>query len=276
MNLDHDDLKRAWAASASEEPPAALDDVLRAAARRAVHARPRAHGFAHTWFKPLAAAAVVVLGVSTVLTTFKKPHSEQPVFTPSPSSSVSADAVLSDTPASAGPAVSAESELKLNNSEAQLGAVAKPSVARQTTASNAAALPAPAPPQPSEALILQPERERSSEREEVLTKARSDKDQAPARAAPAVSGGFAPDPEAAFAELDSANDASKKELSQRSQTSDARLEARRALATPEAWLEHLRELHQRGDERAFESALTAFRQAHPGYPLPPAWLSKPR
>ncbi len=57
---------RAWRAASAEEPPAALDDALRAAARRAVGAQPRrvapevkAATRPERWWFPLAAAATI-------------------------------------------------------------------------------------------------------------------------------------------------------------------------------------------------------------------------
>ena len=50
-------LDAAWRAASREEPPAAIDDALRAAARRAVRAGPARTRHQRTW--PLAAAAVV-------------------------------------------------------------------------------------------------------------------------------------------------------------------------------------------------------------------------
>ena len=60
-------LRQRYRAS-SEEPPAALDDAIRAAARREVSARPRLAGspFSGSWRVPLSIAAVVV--VSATLT----------------------------------------------------------------------------------------------------------------------------------------------------------------------------------------------------------------
>src|SRR5258708_1336156 len=60
-----DKLDAAWRAASREEPPAALDDALRAAARRAVGARPSRERHMQSW--PLAAAAVVaVLAIGIV------------------------------------------------------------------------------------------------------------------------------------------------------------------------------------------------------------------
>jgi hypothetical protein len=57
-----------YRAAAQKEPPAALDDAIRAAARRAVSSRPRLAGtpFRRSWRVPMSIAAVIVLCVSLV------------------------------------------------------------------------------------------------------------------------------------------------------------------------------------------------------------------
>ena len=70
----HNDIERdaglaaLYRAAAQDVPPAALDDAIRAAARRAVGARPRPAGFSFSraWRMPLSIAAVMVLSVSIV------------------------------------------------------------------------------------------------------------------------------------------------------------------------------------------------------------------
>jgi hypothetical protein len=61
-------LDRVYAAAPREEPPAALDEAIRAAARREVGSRPRSLRAAlRTWRIPVSLAAVVVLSVSVVV-----------------------------------------------------------------------------------------------------------------------------------------------------------------------------------------------------------------
>lgn len=57
-----------YRAAAREEPPAALDDTIRAAARRAVSSRPQrvSSPFVRSWRVPLSIAAVMLLTVSLV------------------------------------------------------------------------------------------------------------------------------------------------------------------------------------------------------------------
>lgn len=76
-----DALSRAYRGSGHDEPPAALDDAIRAAARRAVHARPQS--LRKSWYSrfsgPLAIAAVMVLTVSiTMLSVIEQPESVPP------------------------------------------------------------------------------------------------------------------------------------------------------------------------------------------------------
>ena len=61
-----EDMSRAYHAASHGDPPAALDDAIRAAARRAVHARPHTakNPWLPRWGSPIAAAAVVMLAVS--------------------------------------------------------------------------------------------------------------------------------------------------------------------------------------------------------------------
>ena len=66
---DHDaQLTSVYRATLPEQPPAALDDAIRAAARRAVAARPQPVGgsLVRRWQTPLSIAAVLVLCVSLV------------------------------------------------------------------------------------------------------------------------------------------------------------------------------------------------------------------
>jgi len=59
----------AWREASAEEPPGALDDAIRAAARRAVHAgpRPRHGSFAARWRVPLSIAALLVVSATLTL-----------------------------------------------------------------------------------------------------------------------------------------------------------------------------------------------------------------
>jgi len=70
-------LARAWREASREEPPAALDDAVRAVARRAARAGPRArHGpFGGRWRVPLSIAAVLVVSATlTLLVAERREH----------------------------------------------------------------------------------------------------------------------------------------------------------------------------------------------------------
>ena len=63
-------LTQAWHEASQDEPPAALDDAIRAAARQAVHARPRPVGaspFGGRWRVPLSVAALLVVSATVTL-----------------------------------------------------------------------------------------------------------------------------------------------------------------------------------------------------------------
>jgi resuscitation-promoting factor RpfA len=71
------DVSRAWLATSVDEPSVAVDDAIRAAARRAVSAGPQASrsSFAVRWRIPLSIAAVLVVSASlTVLVSEEKQH----------------------------------------------------------------------------------------------------------------------------------------------------------------------------------------------------------
>jgi len=68
-------LAAVYRAAAREEPPPALDDAIRAAARRAVSTRPRrvSSPFIRSWRVPLSIAAVMLLTVSLVTVMREEP-----------------------------------------------------------------------------------------------------------------------------------------------------------------------------------------------------------
>ena len=68
-DIRDENLTSVYRSAPADEPPAALDDAIRAAARRAAGARPRAAGpsFFARWQMPLSAAAVLVLCASLIV-----------------------------------------------------------------------------------------------------------------------------------------------------------------------------------------------------------------
>lgn len=91
-------------------PPAALDDAIRAAARRAVHARPQPVGksWLRQWTPQLAVAAVVVLSVSVVFVAIE----EKPELAPAPIQKMT-QARRADAPAAAPAATIAPQEARV-------------------------------------------------------------------------------------------------------------------------------------------------------------------
>lgn len=68
----------AWKAASPEEPPAGLDDAIRAAARKAVGAQPRRPRDKHWWYPFAAAATVAVIAVGLLQVT--PPEQVAPTF----------------------------------------------------------------------------------------------------------------------------------------------------------------------------------------------------
>ncbi|HXL84715.1 MAG TPA: hypothetical protein VN989_11430, partial [Casimicrobiaceae bacterium] len=60
------ELDATWRAASREQPPAALDDAIRAAARREVGAKPGGFGAAPRWWPLAAAATVAAIAVGIV------------------------------------------------------------------------------------------------------------------------------------------------------------------------------------------------------------------
>jgi hypothetical protein len=95
-------LDRAYRAAADEEPPARLDDAIRAAARREVGARPQPAGGSglRRWRVPVSIAAMVVVGASVVTLM----RDEQPALLESPANKVLPPASAPAAQADAAPA----------------------------------------------------------------------------------------------------------------------------------------------------------------------------
>jgi hypothetical protein len=118
-DYDDDDARavvRAYRHAPSAEPPSALDDAIRAAARRVVGARPQPLGrsWLQRWTGPVSIAAVVVLTVSVgLLSVDEKPEMvPQPMHQlvrPSPESVKEIPRVASDRPKTVMPAERTES-----------------------------------------------------------------------------------------------------------------------------------------------------------------------
>lgn len=80
------ELRAAWKDASREEPPAALDDAVRAAARREVGARPGVFRAAPRWLPLAAAATVAALAVGIAQMT--PPDEVTPAITPAPTNAL--------------------------------------------------------------------------------------------------------------------------------------------------------------------------------------------
>jgi resuscitation-promoting factor RpfA len=108
---------RAYKSADADTPPPAMDDAIRAAARRAVKSQPRAIGksWVSRWSAPISAAALVVLTVSVTLVSIQ----EQPENVPAPLKDAIKPKVMAPAPVPIAPVVAEPS--------ASAAAVAPPS-----------------------------------------------------------------------------------------------------------------------------------------------------
>jgi hypothetical protein len=118
-----------------DEPPASIDNAIRAAARRAVHARPQAVG--KSWFTryrtPLSAAAVVMLSASLLMVAFNERADLRP------------DSTLASTAQKAPVVADAQPEPTAGSASPNRLDVAQPQ-ARAEVAGNRISAGEPAPP----------------------------------------------------------------------------------------------------------------------------------
>lgn len=277
-------LDRAYRAVDREEPPARLDDAIRAAARREVGARPQPAGGGglRAWRVPVSIAAMLVVGVS-IVTLVREEH-PQVLEVPSP------------VPAAQAPAPEAAQPPKtLRDAPAEQQATTAAGAGR---ASDEVARPLPAQPAPETRLSApsaaakeeagSPKRDRSNEQDAARNESEPRAEQA--RRAPQA---FGPsDPPAATAQIQSAAAPaaadSKGQSAPRPQTladaapatpaaegrmaPRAKAQADNAYAefdTPEKWLDRIRDLRKQDRQPEAAKLLAEFRQRYPGYALPP-------
>ncbi len=297
-------LARAWREASREEPPAALDDAMRAAARRAVHAGPRAgHGpFGGRWRVPLSIAAVLVVSATlTLLVAERREHvpnagldaapAAPPAAAPSAAAPPAEDRELAESHAlekdtqgnaaslrkrSAQPVQSlGESRTEPYNAPAEAsGTIAQEAVPETQAPQSAPAPPAAglqrsrpaATPSPSSAEPAAPAAEASSADAQV---GKRDVDE----------GKKGPQPEAFPGREQARADTRAKS---RMETSAGELEkhespgagsaaqpAGEPARDPKTWLERILALRREGKLQEAERSLQEFRRRYPDYPLPP-------
>lgn len=305
-----DDVRARYRALATEEPPAAIDDAIRAAARRAVSSAPGAvrKRAAPRWAVPASIAAVLMLSFGVVMqmqteapkTELEMRAGSPPVFSQPPTAmapieqevkpeelkrAAPADKARTPEPAKRVPQEKLAEKKDTRAPEPQAFRAERPALAKEVTIQSspsvpAAAPPAPPPPQP----VPQP-------------KAFADAAPVTAPAAPAAAAAPAPARDA-MAERNVAPARRDEAAGSLGFTARAKTEspvAQRAQAgspmaaataersepwpdTPEKKLERIEALRKAGRDREADEAIARFRREHPDYRIPEdAWNRiKPR
>lgn len=298
-------LDRAYAALPREEPPARLDDSIRAAARREVRAGPRLIGAAlRRWRVPVSIAAVIVLSVTVVLlmreegadrlqtvpptakpvpevaqkTTAEQPSQAAQSTSTEPTKEEAAVARLRDAPkATAAVTGEAGQNRKAESASNAVAGAPRPAEparpAPEPFAERRADFePRSAPPAPAQSQAGNLAKEADSGAAAgsgVLGRAQS----TPAETVPAAPVGGAamrsrPSPAAPAAKL-APRDAEHR-------GDDARAGAARTVWSgferqpPEKWLERIEELRRTGRAPDADEMLAEFKKRFPAYPVPPA------
>ena len=262
---------RALREHSREEPSPEIARAIRAAARRAVNARPG--GITRSWFQPMAAAAVLVLGVTTVLVMQKAPPTSPPAMSTAPA----AEPTAGPPPADMAEKASAQNEARERKEEPieyaervpimqpkpqavapapAAAASAAPVSAAPVSAPPVYAPPAapPPPPPPGADQLLQRTQDAAAKRDQPMLPS----EQSSRTGASSAAAAETPTPRAVEAAPMAASRA-------------AAPAPERQLESAESWLDRLRALKQSTDSTRYEAELKAFKQAHPNHPLPTDW-----
>jgi hypothetical protein len=274
-------LARAWREASREEPPAELDDAVRAAARRAVHAGPRVgHGpFGGRWRVPLSIAAVLVVSATlTLLVAERREHVPSAGLDTAPAAPPAADAPPAEdqklaephAPAkdAAPPGASAPlrkqpaAETAQPAGESRTELYDAPTEARGTAAPTTE-LEAPAPTEPAEpaAPAAAPS---SLDTVGEHRAAEGKKDRGP-QAFPERERASAESRAKARLERDAGEVEKRESLGARS----AAQPAAEPPLDPKTWLDRILALRREGKLQEAERSLQEFRRRYPDYPLPP-------
>ncbi len=259
-------LDEAYRRIPGEEPPPALDQRIRAAARRAVGAGPeslatrRQRSWGARWRVPLSLAATVVLAVTVTLMVQdeeRRAFDEAPVRAPVPA----APTAVEPQPPATAPREPARRD-------------AQPSRPAQPAASGRAApAPAASPPAPAADAVAPaaPKVEQLEMRRQRLEEAEPAGASAPAKPAPA------PAPKPLAAQPAAAPPAPAPSQAAPSLTRERAVgdrparelrSAPEAARSPEQWIEDIRRLKAQGRDADAAAELAEFRRRHPDYPLP--------
>jgi hypothetical protein len=252
-------LDEAYRRLPGDEPAPELDERIRAAARRAVGARPQSLGAHRSWVTrwrvPLSLAASVVVVVTLTL---MMQEEDQRVLHGDPASAPSAPATLEDRAVPR-----AAEEAKRQDTEGARAKPVAPAPKAPAAAPRAPAADAAAPP-PAELQKLETRQQRREE-------------SPPASPPPAPPAGIvAPAPEPAAKALaappaaapSSASDSLSRERGVGERPARALRSAPQAVRSPEEWIEEIRRLKAQGRDADVATELAEFRRRHPDYALP--------
>jgi hypothetical protein len=225
------DLSRAYAATARDEPAAALDDAILAKARRAAQSKPGAHSSSRHWSQWVAVAATLVVTASLVVLMDAEPPQVGALAPPARDGAL---APAAPTPTEAlqevevAPAIAAQ---------------------KQEKPASSGKLDRAARDQPSE--------QHSREREHPASPAPPSDEVAKAAAPAAASNASG----AALGErrsLQAAESVTRNLVDPGSAKKDE---------SPEAWLVRIAELRKQGRSKEAEESLAEFRKRYPDYPI---------
>lgn len=272
-------LRQQYRAASQEEPPVALGEAIRAAARREVRARPgtAGSGFGASWRIPASIAAVVVVSV-TVTVMVAQHDAHLPVTRERPSSGPSLDAgAAKDQPEQA-------PVHRIAKGQPDVGA---PKAALQ--ARPPAALPAASSAAPAEADVekklerpVVPQVESGiaptamESREEPSRTQTPAKTALPAAASPSAAMPAPSTPPEAAAKATADGTVSAQPLTKKralSSSSEADSSASSWEKDPQTWLAHIEELRAAGRTEDAEASFRAFRSRYPDYRLPAGFVA---
>jgi len=253
-------LDQAYRELPGDEPSAELDERIRAAARRAVGARPqsleaRQRSWASRWRVPLSLAASVVVVVTLTLMVQEEERrvlDVAPAGAPAPSAPTS----LEDR----APARAAEEAKRMDTEPSRAARPAAPRVAS----------PAPAEPQRAPAADTvappPPQLEKLEARQQRLEERKAAGVLPPPTIAPAPAAKPAASPPAAAPS--GASDSLSRERAVGERPARAMRSAPQVARSPEEWIEEIRRLKAQGRDADAAAELAEFRRLHPEYPLP--------
>jgi len=245
-------LRRLYGTLPREEPPAALDAAVLAAARRAV-APP---SLARRWGAPVAVAATLVLVVGVTLEMQREePGIETSIAPSAPPPAAVPEAAAPQAAAPAEPAPAPKPPAK-TRAKSAVKAMPRPQLREPAPAPAARAQEAPraaqdAPQAPSAppAREAAPEAKRTAPFADALESTAVPRASPPAPAARSASGGVA---------------------------ANLSLQKRAVAEAPEAELERIAKLRAEGKDADADRALEAFRREHPGYRIDDAMWERVR